>query len=333
MSPLSESRGDASRNVVRAALGKGFRFVALNPGLVALLWSLNLGLAALLAVPLASTLGADLEGSAAASRMLHGFDWSWWAAWRERQSGYEGTLGPAILGVGLAFDNLSRLLRGALPLGLFSEAERGEAPLLALGAVYMLVQLYLWGGVLATVRRGGRGSLRGLLHGGGFYFPRLLRVALLSLAGAALVFALHAPLESWAVERARAAVSESAASSWLIGHHLALLVALASVFTASGYAKVISVVEDRASASLAWLGAIGLCVRHPLRTAGHSVVLAALGALLLAAWAHADGAWEAAGYRTQVVALALGQLLVIGRLALRLAWIAGQVVVYRACVR
>jgi hypothetical protein len=309
--------------------------VSLNPGLAALLWSVNLGLAALLAVPLASALGADLDGSGAAGRMLHGFDWSWWASWRERQTGYAGTLGPAILGIGLGFDNMARLLRGELPLRLFAGngPGAGEAPVLALGAVYMLAQLYLWGGVLAAVRGGGRWSLRGLLHGGGFYFPRLLRVALLSLAGAGFVFALHMPLAAWAEERARLAVSESAASTWLIGHHLALAVGLASILTASGYAKVISVVEDRPSAWLAWIGAIGLCARHPLRTTGHSAVLALLGALLLAAWALADGAWDTVGYRSQVVALALGQVLVIGRLALRLAWIAGQVVVYRASTR
>jgi len=321
--------------VVWAAVREGTRFTARNPGLVALLWSLNLGLAALLAVPLASKLGADLEGSAAAGRMLHGFDWSWWASWREHQTGYEGTFGPGILGIGLGFDILASLLRGKLPLRLFSGAglETGEAPILALGAVYMLAQLYLWGGVLAAVRGGGRWSLRGLLHGGGFYFPRLLRVALLSLAGAALVFVLHAPLAAWAEERARLAVSESTASTWLIGHHLVLLVGLVGISMASGYAKVISVVEDRPSASLAWLGAVGLCARHPLRTTGHSAAVALLGALLLAAWARADGTWDAMGYRSQVVALALGQMLVVGRLALRLAWIAGQVVVYRASAR
>jgi hypothetical protein len=161
----------------------------------------------------------------------------------------------------------------------------------------------------------------------------MLRIGLLSLALAGLVFASHAPLGGWAGERARLAVSERVASAWSIGHHLALLAGLASIYVASGYAKVIAVAEERSSAALAWLGALGLCARHPLRTGGHLACFVLLGALLVAVWTRADSAWHTVGYRTQVVSLALGQLLVIGRLALRLAWMAGQVSIYRASAR
>jgi hypothetical protein len=325
------------------ALAEGFRRLARSAGLVPLLLLLNLGAAVLLAAPLARTLEKDLEHRDSAGEMLHGFDFPWWSQWSDAQQGWTASFAPDVLGIGFAFKNLDLLLRGYLPGALFvtrepeaSPAASGDAGpaldpvILTLGAAFLVVQTFLAGGVFATLR-GSRGSwtVRGLLHGCGFYFGRFLRLLVLILVVDFVVFRLHAPLARWADYRAREAVSESTADVWLLGRHALLLLALLWVNMLSGYAKAIIVLEERSSAALALLSAVSFALARPLRTFGHYVSLAALGVGLLALWAVLDGAWPTTGYGTQIVTLLLAQGLMAGRIALRLALWGGQLAMYR----
>ena len=145
---------------MRRALFQGFRRLARSAGLVPLLLLVNLGSAALLAVPLARTLESDLEHKDAAREMVRGFDFPWWSRWSDAQQGWTESFGPDVFGVGFAFKNIDLLLRGYLPAGLFVTREReatGEgarpaAPgvdpvILAVGAAYLVLQTFLAGGV------------------------------------------------------------------------------------------------------------------------------------------------------------------------------------------
>ena len=80
-----------------AALRAGFRSVARNRGLVVLVLLANLALALVLAVPLSMQLEGDLANRGAASGMMYGFDYDWWAEWSERQAGPSSALSPDIL--------------------------------------------------------------------------------------------------------------------------------------------------------------------------------------------------------------------------------------------
>jgi hypothetical protein len=324
-------------------LAEGFRRLARSAGLVPLLLLVNLGSAALLAVPLARTLEKDLEHRDAAREMLHGFDFPWWSQWSDAQQGWTSSFAPDVFGVGFAFKNVDLLLRGYLPAGLFvvrepevtgaaaGDAGPGVDPvILALAAAYLVLQTFLAGGVLATLR-GTRGSwsVRSLLHGSGFYFGRFLRLVALVLLVDFVIFGLHAPLARWADHQAREAVSEATAHAWLLGRHALLLLALLWLNMVSGYAKAIIVLEERSSAALALLSAFSFALARPLRTFGHYLSLAALGVALLALWTLLDGAWEPTGYATQLVTLLLAQALMAGRIALRLTLWAGQLALYR----
>jgi hypothetical protein len=325
------------------ALQHGNRRAARSPRLVLLLPAVNLGSAALLAVPLARTLESDLEHTDAARRMMHGFDYPWWSQWSDAQHGWTSSFAPDVFGAGFAFRNVDLLLRGYLPAGLFVSRDGGPAgggggggggdgaagvdPLiLAFGAAYLVLQTFLAGGVLATLR-GPRASwtLRGLLHGSGFYFGRFLRLVLLVLLMDGVVFALNAPVGRWADHRAREAVSESAAAAWLVGRYALLLLALLWVNMVSGYAKAIVVLEERKSAALALLSALSFALVRPLRAFGHYLAVAALGVALVALWHLLDARLDPVGYATQAVTLLLAQALMFGRIALRLALWAGQI--------
>jgi hypothetical protein len=330
---------------VRAALRAGLEAARRNPGLPLLLLAVNLGVAGLLALPLARELEQELKGTDAAAHMLYGFDHAFWSRFAHERSGWTKAFGPEIFGHGFAFRNLELLLQGQLPMGLLAgRAEdddgddgRPEGPgavVFGLGGLYLLLQTFLAGGVLGVMRAPEGGwTLRGVLHGSGFYFGRLFRVALVGLALAWVLFRLYGPVARWADQRALEAVSERTALAFSFSHHLVLLLALLALNMVSSYAKVILVLEERSSALLAWVSALSFCAGRLLRALGHYLAVALLGALLLAAWSLVDGAWRTTGYRSQLVALLLMQALLYGRLFLRVSLLGGMMALYRAEAR
>jgi hypothetical protein len=323
-------------------LAEGFRTLRRSLGLVPLLLAANLALAALLAIPLAVALEHDLRNTDAAARMTTGFDYDWWSEWSQRQTGYARHLSPELLGLGFAAKNLELLLKGHLPAGLFAGVaapgtrppgggDRSLDPLvLGLGLVSWLVQLCLTGGVLGVFRAPqGRFTMRGLLHGSGFYAGRLVRVGLFALGAAGLVFVLWAPLSQLVETRAREAVSETTALGLSFARYALLLLALAFVHMASSYAKVILVVEERESAVLAFLSGVALAARNLGSAASQYVGVAVVGGLLLAVWGLLESVFEPTGFRTQILFFVAAEALVASRIGLRLWLLASQVALHR----
>lgn len=323
-----------------SAIRRGFDAVSRNRGLVALVWAVNLATAAILAVPMAALLERDLRNTELAANMMYSFDYGWWSAWHDGQKGWTASFAPDILGTGFAFKNVDLLLRGELPARLFvprggddeEAAGTGLDPvILGLGVLYLVVQTFLAGGLLGVFRSPQGGwTVRGLLHGSGFYFGRLLRVAALGLVAFAIVFALARPFNRWVDDRAVAAVSESTALAWSLSRYALLFAALAFVHMLSSYAKVIVAVEERSSAVLAWVSALGFCLANLRRTVAPYVVVGLAAVVLLLVWKALDASVDTVGYRTQLLTLALGQAFVLGRIGLRLWLLASQVALYRS---
>jgi hypothetical protein len=327
------------------ALRHGFGGVGQNWGLVLLVFGVNLGLAVILAAPLAFQLERDLAHNGASASMMYGFDYDWWSRWSEDQEGFPRSFRPDILGVGFAFRNLDLLLRGYLPARLFpmgngdepGQEDAGWGPseldplILGLGLLYLLVQTFLTGGLLGVFRAPQGGwTFRGLVHGSGFYFGRLLRVSALALGLVGIVFFLSIPLARWADGLARGAVSERTAITLTFGRHALLLLALIAVHMVASFARVIVVREERKSAVLALVSSLGFCVRNPLAVVGQYVAVVVLGLLLLAAWSALDGRQVVLGWRSQLVALVLFQGFVLSRIGLRLGLLASQLELHRA---
>jgi hypothetical protein len=323
-------------------LAAGFRTLRRSLRLIPVLVAANLALAALLAIPLGLALERDLRNTDAAARMTTGFDYDWWSEWSQRQTGYARHLSPELLGLGFAAKNLELLLKGHLPIGLFAGvAATGARPpgggdrsldplVLGLGLVSWLVQLCLTGGVLGVFRAPqGRFTIRGFLHGSGFYAGRMLRIGLFALGLAGLVFVLWAPLSELAEARAREAVSEATALAWSFARYGLLLLALGFVHMASSYAKVILVVEERQSAVLAFLSGLGLCVRHLGAATLQYLGVIVVGGGLLAAWGLLESVFEPTGFRTQLVFFVAAEALLASRIGLRLWLLASQVALHR----
>jgi hypothetical protein len=321
------------------ALREGFLSVGRNWGLVILVLVTNILFAALLAVPLASQLEADLRHRESSVEMMYGFDYDWWSKWSAAQEGFTRSFSPAVFGTGFAFRDLDLLLDGRLPAGPFARGpdkeSNGEPPVdaavVGLGALYLLVQTFLAGGLLGVFRAPQGGwTFRGLAHGCGFYFARILRVSFVALALAAVVFTLNVPFARWLDGLAREAVSERTAIALTLGRHALLLLVLLFVHMASSFAKVTVVREERRSAVLAFLSSLGFCARNLFAALGQYAVVVVLGLLLLAAFGALDARWGATGWKSQLVVLALFETVLLGRIALRLGLLAGQLELARA---
>jgi len=328
------------------ALRDGFSSLALNWGLVLLVLATNLAVALTLAVPLAVQLRGDLAHTGTSGTMMYDFDYDWWSGWSREQEGPSRNLGPDLLGTGFVYKSLDALLAGRLPAGLFPDAsaeddeESSGAPkpvpdidptILGLAALYLIVQVLLLGGILGVLRapRGGW-TVRGLAHGAGFYAGRMLRVSILSLAGAFLVFFLNLRAAAWADDLVREVVSERTALTLLLGRPALLLAALLLVHMVASYARVILVVEERRSALLAFVSSLGFCLRNLLAAVGQYVVLFVALLVLLWLWGAIDVRLAVTGWKSQLVALVLMEALIGGRIALRLGLLASQLELYRA---
>ena len=308
------------------ALFDGFRGLLRNAGLIVLVLVLNAAVALAAALPLASLLWQDLSHTGASTRMMYGFDYDWWSRFGHQAGGLAGDFAPDLLGTGFLWRNLDLLVRGAVPAGLFSGFTGADAFLLALAALYWVLQVFLTGGLLATFRAPAGGwSFRGLVHACGFHFARLLRIALLALAAAAVLFAVFVPLASWTDRLAREAVSERTALALVFGRASLLLLALVLLHMVSSYAKVILVCEQRRSAALAFVASLGFCARNLGAALLQYLVVGLLGLLLVGLFGVLDRWLGVSGWKTQLLALALFEAFVAGRIALRLGLLAGQV--------
>jgi hypothetical protein len=92
----------------------------------------------------------------------------------------------------------------------------------------------------------------------------------------------------------------------------------------SSYAKVI-VVCGRLSAGLAFLSSLGFCARNLLAALGQYAAVLAAGVVLLLAFGALDSRLAVVGWKSQLGALALFELFLAARVALRLGLLASQV--------
>lgn len=224
---------------------------------------------------------------------------------------------PARTSATLEIPGLPELVHDGLAWWWAGHRSGGLAPRLAAAiAVFWLLEVFFTGGLLAVLRAPAGGwSLGACVRSGAFYFGRLLRVGLLALATAALVFGVLASLRFETDGLAR---------------QLAWLAGLLVVHLLWSHAEVLVVSEDRRSAALALVSAAGFCWRNPLPAVGQYLLLGAAGLALLPLFAGVERHLAATGIHGQFQALLGIESLVLARLALRTALQAGQLELQQA---
>lgn len=228
------------------------------PGLVSVLWAANLVLAAPLAVFMMAAIHGFTADSDSHRALMEGFDTGWYAEFSTSGS-LEETFSPSHIGVGAWLDNLDRWWDGQIFL---------EHPLiLATGAVFVLFWLLVLGGVLEAMREGApRPRLSTVVADGVEFFPRLLRISVVTAVGYYSVFRLARWFFPKIHDFTKDMTTETEVLFFNLAGALVVVLLVAAVRLVSDYAKIAVILERRKSALVALAKGLRFVASNPLRT-------------------------------------------------------------------
>ena len=283
-------------------------------------YAVTLILAVPLAITMRSLLASQLGASLAAEEVADGVDPQWWQEFAAQATGLGTTFGPTILGFAATLDSVSGVADARAPV----------AAVAGVLGMYLLVWAFLLGGLIDRVARQRPTRAFGFFGACGRHFGVVLRIGL----AAGLVYGwLFIYLHTWLDARHRDLTQTLSVERRAFLARVALyvlfgaLVALANIVF--DYAKVRAVVEDRRSALGALLAACRFINRHRGHTLGLYAVNTATFLALLAVWAGVAPGTTGPG-APMWAAFALGQLVVIARLLLKLQFLASQTSLFQA---
>jgi len=244
----------------------------------------------------------------------------WWSEFTAQAGPLGQTFEPRIIGFAAVLDNLSAVL----------DAEARPAPIVWLGGFYLLVWLFLSGGILDRYGRARPTYSHEFFTACGVFFLRFLRlVPFMALAYYVLFAVVHGALfdETFAA-LTRDVTVERTAFFMRLGLYAVFGALLLLVNVIFDYAKVRAVVEDRRS----MVGAIAAGARFVRRNAASVAALYVLtGALFIAllllyALVAPGAASTGAGVWIGVV---ITQLFLLGRLWIRLVFLASETALFQ----
>ena len=306
--------------MILAAWLDGLGRVRRAPALAGGVFVLTLAAALPLAIAVRGTLAAHLGNSLAAAAAADAVNYDWWQEFASQASGLGTTFTPAIIGFAATLDSVSSVFDARAPIG----------PVAWAVASYLLVWVFLSGGILDRYARQRRTRAHGFFAACGVFFWRFLR---LGLVAGVVYWTLFVYIHRWLLDDAYERLivdvpEERVAVLWRFGLYAVFGAALMLVNIAIDYAKVRLVVEDRRSAIGALSAALGFLGRHP----GHAFGLYALNGLaflvVVAVWSLVAPGAGGAGL-SMWVGLAVTQLYLLARLVLKLQFIASQTALFQ----
>ena len=299
---------------------EGWRRVLAAPAIIGGVFVVTLLAALPLALTMRGLIEAQLGRSLMADRAADGVNWQWWQEFSSQATGLGITFTPTILGFASTMDSLSSLL----------DAQGEIVPVAAAVATYLLIWIFLSGGVLDRYARQRPTRTHGFFAAAGVYFWRFLRLGIIAALVYWFLFAyVHGKLfDQWFVSATRDIAVERNVFFWRVGTYLIFGALLGAVNVLFDYAKVRLVVEDRRSAVGAVTAAFAFIARNP-RPVFALYALNGLGFIvLLALWAFLAPGAGGAGV-SMWIAFAGTQLYLIARLAMKLQFMASQTALFQ----
>jgi hypothetical protein len=304
-----------------AALRDGARRVNRAPAILAGVWLLtvcvSLPLALTLRGAIEQQLGASLEADAAAN----GVNYDWMQEFGAQATGIGVTFQPTIIGFAAVLDNVSGLLDNV----------RRPVVIVGAAAAYVLLWLFVAGGVIDRYARDRPTRASGFFASCGVFFFRFLRLGAAMWIVYAVLFAVVHP---WLFDRVyprmiREVTVERTAFFVRVALYAAFGLALAAFNVLFDYAKVRAVVEDRRSMAGALVSAVQFLRRNARAAIG--LYLADFVLFLLAVALYAAVAPNAGGSGSLVWAgFALGQLYILARLWVKLVFWASETALFQS---
>jgi hypothetical protein len=308
---------------IMSALRDGLRRVHSAPAVLIGVFVLTFVVALPLGLTLRGMLRDHLGDSLAAEQAAAGVNSEWWDEFSAEATGVGATFSTSVIGFAAVLDNVSSMLDN-----------RAHATVLAAaGAAYLLLWVFLIGGVLDRYARGRPTRAHGFFSACGVYFFRFLRLGL--LAGI-VYYLLFAYVHTWLLDTfytwaTRDSVVERSAffvrgSLYLVFG--ALLVACNLVFD---YAKIRAVVEDRRSMIGALLAAARFLRRHASSAVGLYLANGVLFVIVLALYALVAPGAGSIGW-SMWLGLAVSQVYLLARLWVKLVFCASQTALFQSAL-
>ena len=305
-----------------AALLDGVRRVNRAPVILVCVALVTLLTALPLTIVLRDSLRAHMGNSLMADEALRGANFQWWSEYSAAQpvDGLTRTFSTSIIGFAVVLDNVSTLLdRGRRPAGV-----------LMLGAAYLLVWLFLAGGILDRYARRRPTRAHEFFSACGVYFIRFLRLA--PIIGITY-YALFAYVHPWLFDGLYGRITHDLAAErtaffWRLGFYLLFGLLLVGANLVFDYAKVRAVVEDRRS----MIGAVSAGARFVRRNLGAVAALYLMDALLFVLVVALYGLvapGAGGGGALLWLGLLVSQLYVVARLWVRLVFFASSVALFQ----
>jgi len=303
------------------AFRDGVRRVGRAPALVAGGWALTLLVSVPLAIVLRSMLAQHLGSSLAADSAASGVNYDWMQEFAEQAGGVGVTFRPTVIGFAAVLDNLSA----------FVDDVSRPLVVVAAASIYILGWLFVAGGIIDRLARDRPTRAHGFFAACGVFFFRFLRLAAAQWIVYAFLFgSMHAWLFDRLYPRMIHEVSvERTAFFARVALYVVFGVLVAACSVIFDYAKVRAVVEDRRSMLGAINAAIGFISRNYAAAATLFLFDVLLFVLVVAAYALiAPGAGGAGA--TMWLGFAIGQLYIVARLAVKLAFWASEAALFQS---
>lgn len=301
---------------VGGALVDGLNRVKRAPWLVVGVWLSTLLVAMPMAIVLQEQIGAHLGSSMAAQAAADGVNYDWWNEFLAQTSGVGVSFVPAIIGFAAVIKNISTV------------ADMSGVPtMIAIPvAMYMVVSLFLAGGILDRLARDRALGAGAFLSACSVYFVRFIRLGLIA---SIVYWALFGPYHHWLFNEVYPAITANVSverTAFLIrlGFYAALAVPVYAFNIIFDYAKIRAVVEDRRSMIGAIVASWRFIRRQPIAVGAVYkfnilVFLLVIGLYyLVAPDASAD-----------TLAFAIGQLYIVLRVIVRLQFTASQTALFQ----
>jgi len=200
-----------------------------------------------------------------------------------------------------------------------------------LGVVYLIVNIFLTGGIVASLASTHRVSLRHFFHHAGRYFTRYLRLFLLLAVGLGLMAAAyHQYLQPKLKSFQEAAVTDVDPILWrgLVG--VGLLVLGSLIIMVFDYAKIRTVMERRRSMVVATCVALGFSIRRCIRTISLFYLNLAIVGLLLVVSLLVVRLFAGTTTLSLVSLIVIQQLIIVARVWMKLSFFSTQIVLFQA---
>ncbi|MGD2110635.1 MAG: hypothetical protein PVI86_14750 [Phycisphaerae bacterium] len=195
----------------------------------------------------------------------------------------------------------------------------------ALGVLYLLLSVFLTGGIVAALTVGHRVSLRRFFHDAAKYFWRYLRLLILLVAVLGAVAGAFAALASDYIEEAReASVTDRESFLWRAGSILVVLAVTSLVLMVFDYAKIRAVVDRRRSMFGALLVSFGFCLRRFWHTIPLYLLNLLIVGLIFGVYVVVAGLFSKTTLVSMITLLVIQQFFVFARIWMRMSFFATQ---------